>query len=81
MKSLYDLQAPKKTIGLTINGDLLTRAQELNIDLSLTLETALKEALLEQCASQWKTENRTAVKAYNDFVKDNSCFSDDYRNF
>jgi len=48
MKLLCDLQAPKKAIDLTINGDLLTRAQKLNIDLSLTLEAALKEALLEQ---------------------------------
>jgi len=50
MKSLYDLQAPKKAMHLNVNSDLLTRAQELNINLSLTLESALIEALSEQRA-------------------------------
>ena len=81
MKAVYDPQAPDKTIKLSVNSDLLDRAHELNINLSSTLELALKKTLAEQQAKQWKTENRTAIKVYNDFVESNGCFSDDYRNF
>ena len=77
MKALYDPQAPDKIVRLSVNSDLLNRAHKLNINVSSLLEAALKTTLAEQ----WKTENRTAVKAYNDFVEDNSCFSDDYRIF
>jgi antitoxin CcdA len=68
MKSLYDLQAPKKPI-------------DLALDLSSTIGNTPKQALVEQHERQWKIENRTVVKAYNDFVEDNGCFSDDYRSF
>ena len=81
MKALYDPHAPCKTIRLSVNSDLLNRAHELNINLSSTLEVALKKTLAEQQAKQWKTENRTAIKAYNDFVESNGCFSDNYRSF
>jgi len=81
MKALYDPQAPDKIIRLSVNSDLLNRAHELNINFSSLLEAALKTTLAEQQAKQWKTENHIAVKAYNDFVEENGCFSDDYRIF
>ena len=81
MKALYGPQAPEKTIRLSINRDLLNRAHALNINLSSTLEAALKQALAGQPAKQWIVKNRPAIKAYNDFVEENGCFSDDYRNF
>lgn len=81
MEALYDLQAPKKPTNLSINSDLLNRARSLNINLSATLENSLKQILAEKRAEQWKLENRAAIQAYNDFVEENGCFSDDYRSF
>lgn len=81
MKAHNDPQAPKKTITLSVNSDLLNRAHVFNINLSSTLEAALKKTLAEQQAKQWKTENRTAISCYNDFLEENGCFSDDYRNY
>jgi len=81
METLYDLQAPKKATNLSINSDLLSRSRSLNINLSSTLEAALKQILAERKAEQWKLENREGIQAYNDFVKENGCFSDDYRSF
>ena len=81
MEALYDLKAPKKATNLSINSDLLSRARSLNINLSSTFEAALKQVLAEQYAKQWKVENRAAIQTYNDFVEDNGCFSDEYRNF
>lgn len=81
METLYDLEAPKKATNISINSDLLSRARSLNINLSSTLESALKQILAETKAEQWKLENRNAIQAYNDFIEENGCFSDEYRNF
>ena len=81
MKALDKQKVPKRPIDLTINSDLQTPAKELNIDLSSTLEASSKQALSGRHERQWKTENRTAVKAYNGFVENNGCFSDEYRDF
>ncbi len=62
MAELYDAAAPKKAANLSINSDLLRRTRELNINLSATLERALKEEL-SQCETQrWVEENRAAIK-------------------
>ena len=81
MKALYSQKAPQKCIDLTVNRDLQTCAKELNINLSSTLEAAPKQALAGRHERQWKTENRTAIKAYNNFVENNGYFSDEYWNF
>ena len=81
MGALYDVQAPKKATNLSVNSDLLNRARSLNINLSSTFESALKQVLAEQHQKQWKIENRAAIQVYNEFVEDNGLFSDEYRNF
>lgn len=43
MAELYNSAAPKKAANLSINSDLLRKTRELNINLSATLERALKE--------------------------------------
>lgn len=81
MAELYDAGAPKKATNLSINSDLLRRTRELNINLSATLERALKEELSKREAAQWVEENRAAIKSYNDFVEQRGCFGDDFREF
>ena len=48
MQPFYDLHAPKKATNLSINSDLLTKAKNLDIDLSVTLEQALVVVLRER---------------------------------
>jgi len=78
---LYNEKAPKKPTNLSINSDLLDKTKSLKINLSATLEQALKEKLAEEKVHQWRNENKNAIKAYNDFVEDNDCFSDEFRSF
>src|SRR5690606_42122948 len=70
MTELYNAAAPKKAANLSINSDLLRKSRELNINLSATLEQALKEELSKRKAEQWAEENRAAIKRYNDFVEE-----------
>lgn len=81
MAELHNSAAPKKAANLSVNSDRLRKTQELNINVSATLERALREELSERKAAQWAEENRAAIKSYNDFVEQNGCFGDEFREF
>ncbi|XPF94777.1 type II toxin-antitoxin system CcdA family antitoxin [Colwellia sp. RE-S-Sl-9] len=81
MQTLYDLDAPKKQINLNLNSDLLKKSKVHNINLSTTLERALQNKLKTIEAKKWITENKKAIKSYNDFIAEHGCFSDEYREY
>ncbi len=81
MQALYNSDAPKKPTNLSINSDLLKKIKALNINLSATLEQALREKLAEKEANKWQKENKRAIEAYNDFVEENGLFADEHRQF
>ncbi len=77
----FDAQAPKKPTNLSINSDLLSKAREMNINLSATLENELARQLKIKQREQWLQENKKAIQAYNDFVENEGVFSDGIRSF
>jgi antitoxin CcdA len=81
MPYLYNTAAPKKAANLSVNSDLLRKTRALNINLSATLERALKEELAKRESAQWVEENRSAIKRYNEFVEQHGCFGDEFRVF
>ena len=81
MLATYNPQAPKRAANLSVNGDLLNKAKELDINLSATLEQALTEAVKQKQREQWLTENRNAITAYNEHVDVHGVFSDELRSF
>jgi len=81
VQTAYDTQAPKRAANLSINADLLSKARELNINLSATLEQALIEALRKKARDQWVAENKAAMEAYNEHVDKHGVFSDGLRSF
>ncbi len=81
MADLYNTAAPKKAANLSVNSDLLRKTRALNINLSATLERALKEELAKHKADQWVEENRTAIRSYNEFVEQHGSFGDEFREF
>ena len=81
MHRLFDENAPKKATNLSINSDLLAKTRALKINLSATLERALENQLAEAAAKKWAAENKAAIRAYNDFVEENGCFGDEFREF
>jgi len=81
LQTLYDYNAPKKPTNLSLNSDLLKKAKALNINLPATLEQALKAKLAERESAKWAKENIRAIQAYNNFVDENGCFADEYRQF
>lgn len=81
MQKLYDTEAPKKPTNLSINSDLLAKTRALNINLSATLEQALRDELARAEGTKWAKANKAAIKAYNTFVEENGCFGDEFRTF
>jgi antitoxin CcdA len=81
MKPLFDQNAPKKPTNLSLNSDLLKKSRAMNINLSATLEQALKDMLVRDKAERWAEENKNAIRAYNNFVDEHGCFGDEYREF
>lgn len=81
MPPAYHPQAPKKATNLSINADLLSKAREMHINLSATLEQALLKILKKHQRDQWLAENRAAIEAYNDHVEKHGVFSDGLRTF
>ena len=81
MDTLYDLDAPKKATNLSVNSDLLNKSRALDINLSATLEQALRQKLARINADKWASENRNAIRAYNEFLEEHGCFGDEHRVF
>ena len=81
MEPLFDTDAPKKPTNLSLNSDLLKKCKAMNINLSATLEQALTELLAQTRRDSWAKENKKAIKAYNEFIEENGCFSDEFREF
>jgi antitoxin CcdA len=81
MSDLYNTNAPKKAVNVSINSDLLQEAKILKINLSATLEQELVHLIRQTRRAQWLKENRPALDDYNAFVEKHGVFSDGLRQF
>ena len=81
MSTLYDETALKKATNLSINSDLLSKAKQLHINLSATLEHALETELRKAERDNWRKKNKKAMSALNKLADKNGLFSDAYRKF
>jgi antitoxin CcdA len=73
--------APKKPTNVSVSGDLLAAARANKINLSQTLEEALREKLRKIEQQRWLEENREAIEEHNRFVQKYGVFSDGRRRF
>ena len=81
MTSYNAQSSSKKATNVSVNAELLAKAKSLNINLSATLEAALKEQVRLKEQALWLKENDEAIQAYNAFVEKNGSFSDSVRKF
>lgn len=81
MSTFYDTYASGEMVTVTINSDLLHKAQMYGIDLSRSIEKHLADRVREKMEQQWLEENREAIDAHNLRVEQYGVFSDRYRAF
>jgi len=81
MQHIYDKSSPKKPTNLSINSNLLTKARDLDINLSATLEKALESEVRESIREKWLQENKPALDNCNKLAQKHGLFADKHRDF
>ena len=69
----------KRATNVSINEELLAEARAKNLNLSQTLEDALRAALREDRMKRFEEEHRDAFESYNRFIEENGLWNEDYR--
>jgi len=76
-------------VTIELDAEVLKRAREAGVDLSLVLKKAVdRELHLRRSdeqrkaeADRWYQEHKEEVDSYNEFIAENGLFSDDLRKF
>jgi len=79
MTTVYNKNAPKRAVNVSINADLAAKAMMLGIDLSDALEARLADLVAER--QRWFADSAAAIRAYNDQAESGSILSDFERAF
>ena len=69
----------KRAANVSIDEEILMQAKACGINLSQTLEDALRAALREERIKDFKEKNREAVKSYNRFIEKHGLWGQEYR--
>ena len=79
MSVVFDKRATKRPVNVSINSDLLAQARKLNINLSVTLEKELEQAVRLAQRDLWLVENKLAIEEYNRRIETKGLWSDGLR--
>lgn len=81
MSVVFDKRAAKRPVNVSINSDLLAQARKLNINLSVTLEKELEQAVRMAQRDLWLEENKLAIEEYNRRIETKGLWSEGLRRF
>jgi antitoxin CcdA len=70
-------QSTKRTVNLSVDGELLDEARRINVDLSETLERHLRDLIRATREQRWLQENAEAFAQYNRRVAEEGLLSDE----
>ncbi len=71
----------KKSVNLSIDAKLAAEAKEFGTNMSAVLERALRDQLKADKAERWRKENQKALDAYDEHVKKDGLWLDEFRNW
>jgi antitoxin CcdA len=72
---------PRRPVNVTLDSDLVAEAKALGLNLSRTIEGALRKQLEEERARRWREENAEAIAFNNEQIERNGLWYDKYRSF
>ena len=76
-----DAQAPRRrAVNLTVDSALLEEARALDIPLSATLESALRQRVRAERQRRWLEENKGSIEDYNERVAREGTFGAGFGN-
>jgi antitoxin CcdA len=71
----------KRAVNVSIDASVLDMAKEMNINLSQTLEDALRKRTQDERDRRFRDEHREAIEAHNRFIEKNGIWSKKYRSW
>ncbi|MGE0155469.1 MAG: type II toxin-antitoxin system CcdA family antitoxin [Geobacter sp.] len=77
MQLAYDHNAPRKTVNLTVNSELLRMMRQEKCNLSAFVDNAMEEHLKQKELQCWKEENRAAFDSYNRMIAEHGPISEE----
>jgi antitoxin CcdA len=77
---LYDANARRKTVSITLNADLVAKASALGINISRTAEAAVIRAFEEAERARIREEIRDATRMVDEYVAIHGMPFDDWAN-
>jgi antitoxin CcdA len=69
-EDIYDARARKRTVSLTLNGDLYARVRAAGMNVSRIAEAALSEALKAHARDKLREEIRQDVRALAAYIEE-----------
>ena len=73
--------AARKAYNLSLDPDLIAEARALDLNLSRSVEEALREKVRAEKAKRWREENAEAIRLSNEELERNGLWCDDLRLF
>ena len=71
----------KRAVNLSIDAHVLDMAKGMNINLSQTLEDALRKRTQDERDRRFQDEHREAIEAHNRFIEKHGIWSKKYRSW
>ncbi|HWE05951.1 MAG TPA: type II toxin-antitoxin system CcdA family antitoxin [Rhizomicrobium sp.] len=71
--------ARRRSANVSIDADVLREAKAMKINLSRTLEDALRGLLREEQLRRFDEDHREAFQSYNEFIAENGLWGEEYR--
>lgn len=72
----HDATAPRRTVSVTINSDLMAKAKAAKINVSAVAEAAVAAELAQRAKAALIEELRVEAEAYERFVAENGSFAE-----
>jgi antitoxin CcdA len=72
---------PKRAVNVSVDAGILDLAKDMNINLSQTLEDALRKRTQDERDRRFQDEHREAIEAHNRFIEKHGIWSKKYRSW
>ena len=69
MRQVYDTEAAKRPVNLSLNADLVAKARAEGLNLSSIAEDAVAAALTRRARERWDTEIAAACAAHDRYLE------------
>lgn len=73
---LYDANAGKRPVNVTLNSDLIARARAAGINISAVAEEAVAESLRRIARERFDADIAQACRAHDRYLEEYGCFSE-----